>query len=108
MDKLSNKTTLNECLQHFDPVENDTLFNAYPVAGGSSKWFECRVCCSNDGPFTGHVIGYGLKWFECRVCCSLDGLELKKGDLILIDPANGEIKGLFRDFVTVKEASKNA
>ena len=84
MDKLSNKTTLSECLQHFDLVENDTLFNAYPVAGGSSKWFECRVCCS------------------------IDGLELKKGDLILIDPANGEIKGLFRDFVTVKEASKNA
>ena len=84
MDKLSNKTTLSECLQHFDLVENDTLFNAYPVAGEPSKWFECRVCCS------------------------IDGLELKKGDLILLDPANGEIKGLFRDFVTVKETPKNA
>lgn len=108
MDKLSNKRTLSECLQHFDTVENDTLFNAYAAACEPPKWLECRVSCSTDGQFAGHVIGYGLKWFECRVCCSIDGLELKKGDLILIDPDKGEIKGLFRDFVTVKEVSKNA
>ena len=84
MDKLSNKMTLSECLQHFDLVENDTIFNVYTVA------------CEPP------------KWFECRVCCSIDGVELKKGDLILIDPTNGEVKGLFREFVTVKEALKNA
>ena len=85
MDNLSSKMTLSECLQHFDVVEDqEALFTVYTIG--------CEA----------------PKWFECRVCCSIDGVELKKGDLILIDPANGEIKGLFREFVTVKEALKNA